>query len=751
MSWKIALRIHDHQGWFGKRRVVDFPLFFFLLFFFSCSPAENVLQDEGGIGSKSLPVVDSARQRRIDSLYQSGEYAAVLPLVLRQLDATNNQQEMAELMLQAGICYYRLDSARHALKFLSSLIKIQPDHPLRDHLEMMLADCSIMIGDSSMAQKIYGHVLEFSSSSMVKSQASWKLARMVSDPEESLHYLEAINTTYLGSEVYEYMMFRLSLLEKTDRRAYREYLLKLLGKDFPRTMSDSLKKILLRNWDQLTVAQKIQVLDQFRLNGDETAFAKVDSLLQMESSLDRTSSGKIELIRGLNFYQQKRYQTALEKLQKLNDKDLSEEDRAEKYLHIARCYSRMGFTNDAIKAYYRFQQKFPRHPLAADALWWIALTYEQREDFRNSTKYYQKIQQHYPREKTDAAFRLVFLKILNKEYRAALKELDRMSRNLDYDQTFRMLYWKRKILLLSGKSEEAEKIREKLLVDPFQNYYTLRTFLETYKDSLSVFLQQYGSNSAIDRADPPEEMERIFLVWKHFGRQTAKYEIRDIHRKKIRKEGEVLYLAQYHEKLGNYDLAYGLLRDYYYSHYLNESWKKKMHFVRLLYPLYYDEIIYPMAEKYGIHHLLVLALMKRESLFQEQVKSYANAYGLMQILPSTASRLAKMMKFTNYQEPIDLYRPEINIPLGIFYLSVLAEEHDHHLPSVIASYNAGESRISNWKKRYPTDDDDLFIELMPIEQTRNYVKYVLYYYYNYLWFYDSSRLVAFLGTKPYSY
>ena len=136
--------------------------------------------------------------------------------------------------------------------------------------------------------------------------------------------------------------------------------------------------------------------------------------------------------------------------------------------------------------------------------------------------------------------------------------------------------------------------------------------------------------------------------------------------------------------------------------------------------------------------------MKRESLFQARVKSYANAYGLMQILPSTARILAKKMDYENYNEPMNLYEPEVNINLGIYYLQNLLKQFNGSLPQVLASYNAGESRVERWEDRYLEDDEiDIFIELIPIDQTRKYVKYVLYYYYVYQWFYRLDQGICY--------
>ena len=75
---------------------------------------------------------------------------------------------------------------------------------------------------------------------------------------------------------------------------------------------------------------------------------------------------------------------------------------------------------------------------------------------------------------------------------------------------------------------------------------------------------------------------------------------------------------------------------------------------------------------------------------------------------------------------------------------------DGSLPQVLASYNAGENRVERWENRYLQDDEiEIFMELIPIDQTRKYVKYILYYYYVYQWFYRLEEGICWY--KPIEY
>ena len=129
--------------------------------------------------------------------------------------------------------------------------------------------------------------------------------------------------------------------------------------------------------------------------------------------------------------------------------------------------------------------------------------------------------------------------------------------------------------------------------------------------------------------------------------------------------------------------------------------------------------------KYNIDPLLVLSLIRQESLFNKGALSYAGARGLMQIMYYTARRLAREAQFRGLRKQ-HLYNPDINIKLGVFYLKKLYKlygKKNHHL--VLAAYNAGEHRVNYWKTVFKDFSKDEFVEMIPFTQTRKYVKIIL--------------------------
>jgi soluble lytic murein transglycosylase len=126
----------------------------------------------------------------------------------------------------------------------------------------------------------------------------------------------------------------------------------------------------------------------------------------------------------------------------------------------------------------------------------------------------------------------------------------------------------------------------------------------------------------------------------------------------------------------------------------------------------------------------VLALIRAESGFNRRAHSWANAYGLMQIVPRTARALASELEIV-CTIPTDLFDPDININLGSHYLHTLLRQFGNKPEYALAGYNAGPHRVIRWKTFKFSDDIDFFLENIEYSQTRTYVRRVMRNYWIY--------------------
>ena len=145
--------------------------------------------------------------------------------------------------------------------------------------------------------------------------------------------------------------------------------------------------------------------------------------------------------------------------------------------------------------------------------------------------------------------------------------------------------------------------------------------------------------------------------------------------------------------------------------------------LQVIFPLAYWSSIRRHSALHDLDPYVVAALVGQESTFDPAIKSVANAWGLMQVLPSTGRRLARSVGIRNFTTAT-LTDPEINIRLGTLYFSQLVAQFGGTYYA-LASYNAGENRVIRWKAERPGLDEDEFIDDIPFPETQNYVKRVL--------------------------
>lgn len=147
---------------------------------------------------------------------------------------------------------------------------------------------------------------------------------------------------------------------------------------------------------------------------------------------------------------------------------------------------------------------------------------------------------------------------------------------------------------------------------------------------------------------------------------------------------------------------------------------------RMRYPVYYREVVLPVAEQYGFDPLLMFALIRHESLFDTNADGGAAEKGLTQVIPSTAEYIAQQIDWSDYQHS-DLYRPYAGVAFGAFYLDEQLERFDQNAVAALAGYNAGPGRAINWLQ-LSGGDPDLFITAITIDSTRLYVQRIYSYY-----------------------
>jgi soluble lytic murein transglycosylase len=144
------------------------------------------------------------------------------------------------------------------------------------------------------------------------------------------------------------------------------------------------------------------------------------------------------------------------------------------------------------------------------------------------------------------------------------------------------------------------------------------------------------------------------------------------------------------------------------------------HDVKLRFPMAYRTSVLAAARKTHLHSAWIWAVMRQESAFMWNAKSSAGALGLMQIMPATGRNLARGLNLRT----LNLLDPELNIRLGSTYLQRLLKAFNGNAMLATAAYNVGPGRIKNYQTLYQRLPKDVWVEILPWKETRNYIKSV---------------------------
>jgi soluble lytic murein transglycosylase len=145
---------------------------------------------------------------------------------------------------------------------------------------------------------------------------------------------------------------------------------------------------------------------------------------------------------------------------------------------------------------------------------------------------------------------------------------------------------------------------------------------------------------------------------------------------------------------------------------------------KLLFPQPYWADLVANAQKNGLDPYLVASLIRQESEFNAGVISHANAWGLMQLLPSVGKSLAKKQGIKHFNAN-DLLNPAINLQLGTANLKLVLERFGGQAEYALAAYNAGDVPVRQWMSSSDYKDMPEFVESIPYTETREYVEAIL--------------------------
>ncbi|MGA2447602.1 MAG: transglycosylase SLT domain-containing protein [Polyangiaceae bacterium] len=395
---------------------------------------------------------------------------------------------------------------------------------------------------------------------------------------------------------------------------------------------------------------------------------------------------------------------------------------------------------EAAERFSRVEKLFPRHRLADDARLRGALVALDQGDEARANAMLSSLPDDYPDGdmRGEALFRIALGKMRARDFDAAQRALDRaIATGLEDtggSTAGRSAYFRGRVSELSGDLESARERYATLVREQPLSYYMLlawqrlaATDADGARALLSTVTRREPSGPFLTRIHP----EYASLPFVQFQLLLDVGEI-DAARRLAAASGlaaenadsEVLWtIAWLLNRSGAFESAYGMTRtrlSEYRHHYPSGRWRLAW---EVAYPRAWNSVVEHESETAHIPAALTWAVMREESGYDPVARSPANALGLMQLLPTTARGVARDASLPFGDDA--LLRPETCIFLGARYLSVLRGAEGTSPALAIAAYNAGAGAVRRWLTEFGSDDFDVFVERIPYDETRTYIKRVL--------------------------
>jgi soluble lytic murein transglycosylase len=377
---------------------------------------------------------------------------------------------------------------------------------------------------------------------------------------------------------------------------------------------------------------------------------------------------------------------------------------------LARTLDKTGKEQQAIASYLKLVDSFPKSELADDALFHAALLNKTNGEHPGANILLDRLIDQYPSSvfRSRAFWEKAWTSYLAKNYKTAANCLNQLLDFVPYRE--KALYWLGKAEEASGDKASADAAFARLVEDYPFGFYT-----QWYKKDAGLKNVQLPSLDieTVSSTPLPSGYDRAKALISLGLFDEAGMELSAIKRKGVGKS-RVVDLARLYWEIKDYHSALGCFPKVDRNNLATWGFS---------YPIVFRESITRCAADYGIPESLAYSIIRAESRFSPTALSPVGAVGLMQIMPSTAKKLASGKSIVINK--IRLTSPDLNISLGLKHFKNLLVRFNGKLVPAVAAYNSGATPVDRWLKMSGTLRNDEFIENIPYPETREYVKNVL--------------------------
>ena len=426
----------------------------------------------------------------------------------------------------------------------------------------------------------------------------------------------------------------------------------------------------------------------------------------------------------------------------------------------------LGNREAAIASYVAFADAAPTHPRAAEALMTAGRVAERADQLQTAADLWWRLVENYSSSNlaSEAAFDAGVVRYRLDQLEPAAAAFARSGELASGNQgRAAALFWSGKTAEAQGQLEAAGQAWQQAADADPTGFYSLRaedrladrgpfesTGVYNFQDDQEAARQEAEAwlrqTFTIDGPEPLTELEPAWLAdprivrgqtfWRLGLYLEAKAEYESV-RQEMAGDPEATYRLIHHLlERGLYHPAIFASRHVLDLAGLDDAstLQAPRYFNLIRFGVYYGDLILPAAAEQGFDPLFLLSVVRQESLFEGFATSFAEARGLMQVIPTTGAEIAAQLGWPPDYSSEDLYRPVVSVRFGSHYLALQRSLFEGDLVAALTAYNAGPGNALVWKETAP-DDPDLYLEIVRLAEPQLYVRsiYEVYRIYQHLY------------------
>jgi len=478
-------------------------------------------------------------------------------------------------------------------------------------------------------------------------------------------------------------------------------------------------------------------------NRNRAAIAELSALTALQAGPLSPEACRARLALGRAYRKERRHQQALEVLRPAL-LACAEAPGRPKGLHAAASAAAVVAPAEAVGRYRELAEEYPENPVADDALFFAADLQARAGRVAEARAALLQLAERYPRGdyRPEALFRAAWLSWRQRDAGAALELLARVQAEYqegDPYESARAAYWRARVLAGRRHSGDVANARALwgMLVERYPaDYYGLlaRARLAEARGAEPPWTRLPEAEADLPyqvgelKADPHF---RAGLWLLRAGQlRAASEELRGVDRALLLQGSPdfpdpLLLTAELLHRAGDHRAAHNLVRTAGRQVLRQRPQGPMLRLWRIAFPPAWRDEVTRWAPPAGVPTDLLQALMREESALDPGAVSAAGAVGLTQLMVPTAQQAARKLRLGRAIGASELMEGPLNIRLGAAHLGEMLRRLGGSAPLALAAYNAGEGQVRGWLHDRGSLPLDEFIEEIPIQETRGYVKRVL--------------------------